>query len=237
VLAYNRVGFDIITRTKIIIRVEYIMKKILPKGFYAITDEKLSNGKDNITVVKEMLDSGVKVLQYRDKYKQKIEKVKQCEVIRKLTEQYNCLFIVNDDIDIALAVKSDGLHLGQTDLPIIKAREIVGNDIVIGISTHQPKQALLAQQEGADYIGAGPIYQTFTKDDAMHPVGIEYLKFCKDNIKIPTVAIGGIKFTNIEQVFKCGPNNVCMISEILMSNDIKSTIRTVKEILNDKNYN
>jgi thiamine-phosphate pyrophosphorylase len=211
------------------------MVKIIPKGFYAITDEKLSNGKDNITVVKEMLDSGVKILQYREKYKQKIEKFKQCEVVRKLTEQYNCIFIVNDDIDIALAVKSDGLHLGQSDLPIIKAREIVGNDMIIGISTHQPKQALLAQQEGADYIGAGPIYQTFTKDDAVGPIGVEYLKFCKDNIKIPIVAIGGIKFLNIAQVCKYKPDNICMMSEILMSNDIKSSIRTLNDILNDQN--
>jgi thiamine-phosphate pyrophosphorylase len=213
------------------------MKKILPKGFYAITDEKLSNGKDNIEVVKEMLDSGVKILQYREKHKQKIEKFKQCEIIRKLTQQYSCLFIINDDIDIALAVKSDGLHIGQTDLPIRKTRELVGPNMIIGLSTQYQNQALLAQQEGADYIGVGPLYQTFTKDDASGPVGLEYLKFCVDNIKIPKVAIGGIKFSNIEQVLKYKPDNVCMISEIVMSNNIKCTIKKVKELINDQDYN
>jgi thiamine-phosphate pyrophosphorylase len=209
------------------------MKKTIPKGFYAITDEKLSNGKDNIRIVKEMLDGGVKILQYREKQKQKIEKFKECEVIRKLTEKYDCFFVVNDDIDIALAVNSNGLHIGQTDLPIIKAREIVGNDMVIGVSTNQPDQALLAQKQSADYIGVGPIYKTFTKDDAGKPVGLEYLSFCVNNIKIPKVAIGGIKLSNIAQVCKYKPDNIGMISEVTMSQDIKATITKIKEIIND----
>ncbi|MDR1418564.1 MAG: thiamine phosphate synthase [Endomicrobium sp.] len=209
------------------------MKKTMPKGFYAITDEKLSNGKDNITVVKEMLDAGIKILQYREKYKSKIEKFKECEIIRKLVEKYNCFFVVNDDIDIALAVNSDGLHIGQTDLPIIKAREIVGNNMVIGLSTSQPEQALLAQKEGADYIGVGPIYQTFTKDDAGKPAGLEYLNFCVKSIKIPKVVIGGIKLSNIAQVCKYKPDNICMISEVTMSQDIKATIAKIKEIIDN----
>jgi thiamine-phosphate pyrophosphorylase len=207
------------------------MKKTMPKGLYAITDEKLSNGRDNITVVKEVLDGGVKILQYREKYKQKIEKFKECEVIRKVTEKYNCFFVVNDDIDIALAVNSDGLHIGQTDLPIIKAREIVGNDMVIGLSTNQPEQALLAQKEGADYIGVGPIYQTFTKNDAGNPLGLEYLNFCVNNIKIPKAAIGGIKLSNIAEVCKYKPDNICMISEVTMSQDIKATIAKIKKVI------
>jgi thiamine-phosphate pyrophosphorylase len=210
---------------------DYIMKKQIPKGLYAITAESFSNGRDNITVAKQMLDAGIKILQYRDKCKTKIKKLKQCEILRKLTLEYECFFIINDDIDIALAVQSDGVHIGQTDLPIIKAREICKNDIVIGLSTHTPEQALLAVKHGADYIGVGPIYKTSTKD--MNPVGYEYLDFCVKNIEIPKAAIGGIKLINLHKICKYKPDNICMITEITTSNNIKLTIKKAQEIIND----
>ncbi|MDR0977852.1 MAG: thiamine phosphate synthase [Endomicrobium sp.] len=211
------------------------MKKQIPKGLYAITAENFSNGRDNITVVKEMLDAGVKILQYRDKYKTKLEKFKQCETIRKLTLDCNVFFIVNDDIDIALAVGSDGLHLGQDDMPLLEARALVGNDIVIGVSTHSPVQALLAQEHGADYIGVGPIFKTFTKDNVCAPVGLSYLEYCVKNIKIPKVAIGGIKLYNIKQIVKFQPDNICMVTEITNSSDIKTTVERALEVINDNN--
>jgi thiamine-phosphate pyrophosphorylase len=207
------------------------MKKQIPKGLYAITAENFSNGKDNITVVKQMLDAGIKILQYRDKHKTKLEKFKQCEIIRKLTLDYGCFFIVNDDIDIALAVCSDGIHIGQDDLPLIKARKLTGNDMIIGVSTSLPKQALLAQEQGADYIGAGPIYKTFTKDDAAGPVGLDYLDFCAKNITIPKVAIGGIKISNLREVCKYKPDNICMITEITLSKSIYATIKDIQTYL------
>ncbi|MDR3195477.1 MAG: thiamine phosphate synthase [Endomicrobium sp.] len=211
------------------------MKKQTPKGLYAITAENFSNGRDNITVVKEMLDAGVKTLQYRDKYKTKLEKFNQCETIRKLTSDYNVFFVVNDDIDIALAVESDGLHLGQDDLPILKARSIVGDNMAIGVSTHSPAQALAAQEQGVDYIGVGPIFKTFTKDNVCTPVGIEYLKYCVKNIKVHKVAIGGIKLSNIGQICKFRPDSICMVTEITASPNIKNTVRQALEGINDNN--
>ncbi|MDR1721072.1 MAG: thiamine phosphate synthase [Endomicrobium sp.] len=208
------------------------MKKQIPKGLYAITAENFSNGKDNIRVVKEMLDAGIKILQYRDKYKSKLEKFKQCETIRKLTLDYGCFFIINDDIDIALALQSEGIHLGQDDLPITEARKIVGDNIVIGLSTHSSEQALSAVKHGADYIGVGPIYKTFTKDNGVNPVGLEYLHFCVKNIKIPKVAIGGIKLSNLLEVCKYKPDNICMVTEITLSKNIKLTIKNVQEVVN-----
>jgi thiamine-phosphate pyrophosphorylase len=211
-------------------RLDYIMKNQMPKGLYAITAENFSSGKDNISVVKEMLDAGIKILQYRDKYKTKLEKFKQCEVIRKLTLDYNVFFIVNDDIDIALSLQSEGIHLGQDDLPLVKAREIAGPNITIGISTHLPKQALFAAEHGADYIGVGPIYKTFTKDN-VNPTGLEYLDFCVKNIKIPKIAIGGIKFSNLIEVCRYNPENVCMITEITASENIGFAVKRAKELL------
>ncbi|MDR1784612.1 MAG: thiamine phosphate synthase [Endomicrobium sp.] len=207
------------------------MKKQIPKGLYAITAENFSNGKDNITVVKEMLDAGIKVLQYRDKHKSKLEKFKQCEAIRKLTIDYKCFFIINDDIDIALTIQSDGIHLGQEDLPILKAREIVGHNIVIGISTHSPEQVRSAVEYGADYVGVGPIYKTFTKENVTNPVGLEYLSFCMKNIRVPKVAIGGIKLVNLSEVCKYKPENICMVTEITSAKNIKFKIKKVQETI------
>lgn len=209
------------------------MKKQMPKGLYAITAENFSNGKDNVYVVKEMLDAGIKILQYRDKYKTKLEKFKQCEIIRRLTLDYNVFFIINDDIDIALSLQSEGIHLGQDDLPLAKARGIAGPNMTIGISTHLPKQALLATEHGADYIGVGPIYKTFTKDNVVNPTGLGYLDFCIKNIKIPKVAIGGIKFSTLLEICRYNPENICMITEITASENIGFAIKKANEAIND----
>lgn len=209
------------------------MKKQMPKGLYAITAENFSNGKDNIVVVKEMLDSGIKILQYRDKYKSKLEKFKQCEIIRKLTLDYDCFFVVNDDIDIALTIQSDGIHIGQDDLPLKKVRKLTRENIAIGLSTHSPEQALFAVEQGADYIGVGPIYKTFTKENIVDPVGLNYLDWCVSNIAIPKAAIGGIKLSNLVEVYRHSPENICMVTEITSSSSIGLTIKKAKEIMHD----
>jgi thiamine-phosphate pyrophosphorylase len=209
------------------------VKKQMPKGLYGILAENFSNGKDNVSIVKEMLDAGIRTLQYRDKYKTKLEKFKQCETIRKLTSDYKCFFIVNDDIDIALSLESDGIHIGQEDLPITQARKIVGKTMTIGVSTHSLNQALIAVQNGADYIGVGPIYKTFTKDNSVNFLGLDYLNICINNIKIPKVAIGGIKLANLSEVCKYKPENICMVTEITSSNNIKFTIKKAQEIIDD----
>jgi len=209
------------------------MKKAIPRGLYAITAENFSNGRNNIEIVKELLDAGVKILQYREKKKTKLEKLKQCEIIRQLTLNYNCFFIVNDDIDIAMSIYSDGLHLGQDDLPLLKARAIVGQNMIIGVSTHNPKQANKAVTNGADYIGVGPIFQTFTKENVIDAVSLKYLEYCVMHIKIPKVAIGGIKFSNLPEVAKFKPDNICMVTEIVSAKNIIETIHKAKKIIND----
>jgi thiamine-phosphate pyrophosphorylase len=207
------------------------MKKILPQGLYAITAEDFSKGRDNIEVVKAMLDGGVKLLQYRDKEKSKLDKFRQCEKIRALTKEYDACFIVNDDIDIALSVESDGIHLGQGDLPIQKARAIAGADMIIGLSTHSPQQANEAVQNGADYIGVGPIFKTFTKKDVVDPVGFEYLDFCVKNIRIPKTAIGGVKISNLESICKYRPENICLVTEIAGADDIAKTVSQIIKMI------
>ncbi len=207
-------------------------KKKLPSGIYGITAEKFSRGRTNICVVREMVKAGVSVIQYREKYKYKTSKqiLNECYEIRKITNDYNVVFIVNDYIDIAMIVEADGVHLGQDDIDIKDARKILDNKIV-GISTHSKKQAQKAVEEGADYIGVGPIYSTKTKENVCDPVGLQYLEYVVSDILIPFVAIGGIKEYNIEQVIRAGAETVSLVTEITGADDIGLKVKKIKALM------
>lgn len=209
------------------------MKKIdkLINTLYCITSEAHSNGKTNAEVSLEMLLGGAKVIQYREKDKTMLSKYNECFEIRKLTKEHDALLIINDDIALALALNADGVHIGQDDLPIEEVRKIVGKDMIIGLSTHSKEQANNAVKNGADYIGVGPIFLTKTKKDVCSPVGLEYLDYAVKNIKIPFVAIGGIKMHNIDEVLEHGAKTVCMVSEIVGASDVKKVAReTIEKI-------
>ncbi|MCX7921917.1 MAG: thiamine phosphate synthase [Clostridia bacterium] len=203
----------------------------LDTDFYCLTAEEYSKGRDNIEVVKAMINAGVKIIQYREKDKKLLQKYKECLQIRELTSNAGVTFIVNDDIDIAILVKADGIHIGQDDLPIEKVRELVGEEMIIGLSTHSPEQAQDAIKRGADYIGVGPIYKTFTKKDVCDPVGLEYLEYAVKNVNIPFVAIGGIKEDNMQQVLHKGAKCIAMVTEIVGAEDIEAKISSVKQKL------
>ncbi|AFS78177.1 thiamine-phosphate pyrophosphorylase ThiE [Gottschalkia acidurici 9a] len=207
------------------------LKALFEKELYCITAEEFSNGKDNIQVVKELIDSGVKIIQYREKDKKSLYKYEECKKIRELTREAGVTFILNDDIDIAILVNADGVHIGQEDIPIKKVRELVGNDMFIGLSTHSSEEAQSAVANGADYIGVGPIFKTSTKKDVCDPLGFEYLEYVSKNIDIPFVAIGGIKEHNVSEVLNHGARCVCMISEIVGAEDIGLKVKRIKNII------
>jgi len=198
---------------------------------YCITAEEHSLGRSNIEVVQKMIDAGVTIIQYREKDKKMKAKYSECLLIRKMTKEAGVTFIVNDDIDLAIIVEADGVHIGQDDLPIEKVRQLVGEDMIIGISTHSPEEARQAVKSGADYIGVGPIFKTATKKDVCDPVGLTYLEYVARNITIPFVAIGGIKVDNIAEVVKKGAGCIAVITEITTSADIVSKIKQIKEIV------
>ncbi|MFH1678404.1 MAG: thiamine phosphate synthase [Candidatus Omnitrophota bacterium] len=204
-----------------------IKRKKLAYPLYAITAQEYSLGRGNSEVVREMLAGGIKIIQYRQKEKSGREKYLECLEIRRMTEKAAATFIVNDDVDIALAVKADGVHLGQEDMPIEAARELVKEDLIIGLSTHSPSQALDAVMRGADYIGIGPIFATRTKKDVCPAVGLEYLDYAVGNIKIPFVAIGGIKLHNLREVQAHGATCVAMVTEIVGAADIRARIKEI----------
>jgi len=198
---------------------------------YCITAEELSMGRSNIEVVKEMIAAGVTIIQYREKDKKMKDKYSECCIIRAMTKAAGVTFIVNDDIDLAMIVQADGVHIGQDDLPIEKVRELVGDKMIVGISTHRPAEAQQAVLSGADYIGVGPMFKTATKKDVCDPVGFEYLDYVVKNISIPFVAIGGIKINNIPEVMKRGTQCVAIISEITTAHDIAGKISEIKEVI------
>ena len=204
------------------------MAKLISSGLYCLTGEEYSNGRGNIEIVKMLLDSGIKTIQYRQKAKPSLFKLKECESIKKLTRQYNANFIVNDDADIAFLVDADGVHIGQGDLPVSAVRKIIGAEKIVGVSTHAPGQALKAVSDGADYIGVGPVYATQTKADVCAAVGLEYVKWAAQNIKIPFVAIGGIKENNITAVRDAGAKWFAMITEIVGAQNIAEKIKNIE---------
>ena len=150
----------------------------------------------------------------REKVLSKLEMYREAEAVARLARSQGALFIVNDYVDIAIAAGADGVHLGQEDMPVEVARRIMGKRKIIGVSTHNLIQAKRAQEQGADYIGFGPIFRTQTKD-AGHPKGIRYLRKIKRHIHIPIVAIGGITCGNANSVIYAGADAVAVISGVL----------------------
>ncbi len=234
--SYEQCRYDIYTIEKKYMSLfdKYSKKDCLNTDLYCLTAEEYSNGKSNIEVVKEMIGAGIKIIQYREKEKKMLYKYEECKKIRALTKEAGVTFIVNDDIDIALLVKADGVHIGQEDLPIEQVRDLVGEEMIIGLSTHSPEQAQEAIKRGADYIGVGPIYRTYTKKDVCEPVGLEYLEYVVKNIDIPFVAIGGVKEHNVDEVAKRGAKCIAMVTEIVGAEDIGQKISDIRGKINWK---
>ena len=201
----------------------------LPEGLYGITAEKFANGKGNVRSVREMVDAGIRVIQYREKYRTMKEKAAEAKEIRKITADAGVVFIVNDHPDLALLCEADGVHIGQDDWDPADVRRIMGDTAIIGLSTHNPDQAQAAMRCDIDYIGCGPIFQTFTKDDVCAPVGLDYLNYVSQNVTLPYVAIGGIKLNNIDAVLKYPVRHIALVSEIVGADDVKAMVGALNE--------
>lgn len=159
------------------------------------------------------------------------DKYQECREIRELTRKYGAVFIVNDHVDLALAVGADGVHIGQEDLPIEIVSHLAGDEMLIGVSTHSAEEAEDAVRRGADYIGAGPIFPTETKENAGEPAGLGYLEYLARNIDIPFVAIGGITEENIIDVYRAGARCISLVSEIVGAEDIGVKVASLRRKL------
>ncbi len=187
--------------------------------FYFITNPP----EDVIAAVIQAIAGGAELIQYRDKVNTRRVMYENAKRIREITTRAGTTLIINDQIDLALAVHADGVHLGQHDLPIGVARKVLGRTSIVGISTHTLEEAIMAERSGADYIGFGPLFKTKTKNDAHRPAGISPIAQIKQGIKIPLVVIGGIARTDLPAIFSAGANSVAAISAV--SGDIESNVR------------
>jgi len=197
------------------------------RGYYFITDARLSRG-GNLRDVRGALAAGVRVVQYRDKQADTPTFLAEARRLRELCR--NALFLVNDRVDIALAVEADGVHLGQEDLPCREARRRLGPGPVIGITVTTLDEALAAVDDGADYLGVSPIFATATKSDAGAPVGLELLRQLRRRVALPLIAIGGITLANAPAVLAAGADGLCAISAVLTAPDPTAAITEFQQL-------
>ncbi len=197
---------------------------------YLVTDRDILKGRDLLAGVEQAIKGGVTLVQLREKNVSSLDFYNIAVKMKDLTKHYGVPFIINDRLDIALAVDADGLHVGQEDLPVEIARAILGPNKILGYSVSTVKEAVFGQQAGADYLGAGPVYPTGSKLDAVSPIGIERLAEIKQSVTIPVVGIGGISSSNIKEVKASGIDGISLISAILGSEDIEVTSKSLRRL-------
>ena len=190
------------------------LKIIRENHLYTITNQK----ENLLEIIEDILIGGVKIVQYRFKEGNDKDHLNEAILINKLCKKYNSLFIVNDRIDIALASNADGIHLGQGDLDIKTARQILGDSKIIGISANNSNDISNALIDGCDYMGIGPVFKSLTKKNKK-PLGVDKIISLTRELKIPWFAIGGINKENIATLKKCGFKKVALVSEIMNSQD------------------
>ncbi|MCD6472363.1 thiamine phosphate synthase [Candidatus Aerophobetes bacterium] len=206
------------------IRIKF--KKRCDVALYIITDSHLI-GENFEQKIKEVVFSGATVIQLREKNLPFAPFLKRAIKLRKIVPFKKTLFIINDRVDIAVASQADGVHLGQEDIPLKDARKIMGENKIIGISTHSLNEAMKAEKEGADYVAIGPIFPTSTKADVSLPRGTEIISQIKKAVNIPVVAIGGINEGNVEGVLRAGADGIAVISAIFKEKDVGLATRNL----------
>lgn len=195
-------------------------------GLYFITDSTLSYH-SVLRQAELAIEAGCTVIQYREKVADRKTIKITARKLRELCFEKNVLFLINDYIDIAAEVDADGVHIGQEDIPYYQARQLLGQDKIIGVSCHTIEQAQKAEEIGADYIGFGPVFATTTKPILGNPVGVEKLQEVVVVLEIPVVAIGGINHRNLDSVLRVKPAGFVMISALLKKEDLVQEIKSV----------
>jgi len=201
---------------------------------YVITDERVSRGRSHLQVAEAAILGGADVLQLRDKESSSGRLFQVAMQLRKLTREAKVPLIVNDRLDIALAADADGVHVGQADLPASVARGIMGPGMILGVSAETVAEAMAAQEDGADYLGVGPVFEARgTKPDAGLPLGLDLIAEIRRRCRLPIVAIGGINAENARKVREAGADAAAVISAVASADDIARAARRLKRLLGD----
>ncbi len=199
-------------------------------ALHVLVDPEWSRGRDIVTVASAAIEGGATVIQLRDKKASTRLLVEQGLVLRKLTRKHSVLFIVNDRVDVALAVEADGVHIGQDDdMPLQIARRLMGSERILGVSAGNLDEAAAAVAADADYLSIGPIFSTYTKSDAGPAIGTHMLTELATRYQTPIIGIGGITAQNAGEVLRAGAVGVAVITAVISAEDIVAATRALAE--------
>ena len=205
----------------------------LDLSLYLVTDKRNKTDEEFLEIIEEAIKGGTTVVQIREKEGETLDFYNLALKVKEITSKYNVPLIVNDRIDVALAIKSEGVHIGQTDMPADVVRSLIGDEMILGVSASTVKEARKAEKDGADYIGTGAVFPTATKDDAPS-ITKDDLKEVTGSINIPTVAIGGITLENASELAGTGISGISVVSAIMNSEDPKTASENLLKIYNEK---
>jgi len=191
------------------------MSLVTDLSLYLVTDGRSAGVTSLSDVVKAAINGGVTIVQYREKNAGTAQMIRVAIELHKITRELGVPLIINDRVDVALAVDAEGIHVGQDDMPAAIARKIIGQKRLLGVSVRTVKEALRAVKDGADYLGAGDIFGTTSKDDAGEAIGLDMVKKIAGSVEIPTVGIGGITKINAGSVIESGADGIAVISAII----------------------
>lgn len=196
-----------------------------------ITDTAIQTQYSHVDIAEMAISGGADMLQLRDKELPSGELINIAKIIKKMCQKKNVAFIINDRVDVALISDADGVHLGIEDLPIQEARKILGDEKIIGGTAHDLKEAVYAEEQGADYIGYGHIYQTYSKFKPETPKGISGLKKILEKIKIPVLAIGGIDHEKARDIINAGCYGIAVIGSVVRSENPEKAVKQFRRIV------
>lgn len=209
----------------------------LDLSVYAITDAKLARGRSHQQVIAAAIRGGATIVQYREKNASTRRMIDDAHALRDLCRANGVPFIVNDRVDVALAVDADGVHVGQDDMPASLARKLIGREKILGVSAENEEQARAAIADGADYVGAGAVFATATKADANQPIEIAGLLKIARVCTLPMVGIGGINSSNAASVIRAGAAGVAVISAIVSADDVERATRELRRVVEEARRN
>ena len=202
-------------------------------SLYLVTDRGLAKGRSTLDIIRSAVQGGVTCVQVREKECTTLDFIEQAQSIKEYLQSKGVPLIINDRVDVALAVGADGVHLGQTDMPLDMAKKIIGDSMIIGISAESIADAVAAEKGGADYLGVSPIYATPTKTDTAPPLGLEGLRAIRQKVNLPLVGIGGLNRDNAAAVIRHGGDGVAVVSAIVAADDPMQAAGDLKQIIDE----
>ena len=207
--------------------------KNIDYSLYLVTDRGLARGRSTLEIVRAAVQGGVTCVQLREKECSTLDFIEQAITIKDFLKTRGVPLIINDRVDVALAIEADGVHLGQTDMPLKIAKKILADSMIIGISAESLEDAIEAEKGGADYLGVSPIYGTPTKTDTAPPLGLDGLRAIRQAVHVPLVGIGGLNRDNSAAVIQNGGDGVAVVSAIVATDDPEAAAGELKQLIDE----